>query len=124
MLAAIASISLAVGGIGIMNIMLVAVSERSREIGIRKAIGATERQILFQFLFEAIIITGTGSLIGLLLGIAGGIAADLWLAIPVIFTIWPMMLSLGVAGGAGLASGVYPAYKASRLQPIEALRGD
>ena len=122
LLGAIASISLVVGGIGIMNIMLVTVTERTREIGIRKAIGATERNILAQFLLEAIIITGVGSAIGFAIGVGVGLAVEHWLAITVEFSLWSVLMALGVAIGVGLASGLYPAYKASRMQPIEALR--
>jgi len=122
LLGAIASISLVVGGIGIMNIMLVTVTERTREIGIRKAIGATEHQILLQFLLEAILIACMGSFVGLLVGFGGGLAAEAWLEISVEYSPWSVALALGVAAGIGVASGIYPAYKAARLQPIEALR--
>jgi len=122
LLGAIASISLVVGGIGIMNIMLVTVTERTREIGIRKAVGATEHNILIQFLMEAIIIAGAGSLLGLLTGVGFGMGAEYWLSIRVEFSMWSVLLALGVAIGVGLASGLYPAFKAARMQPIEALR--
>mgnify|MGYP002078244219 FL=1 len=122
LLGAVASISLLVGGIGIMNIMLVTVSERTREIGIRKAIGATRRHIMLQFLLEAVIISGAGCVGGLLLGLAGGLVASHGLSLEVAFDLWPVLLALGMALGIGLPSGLYPAYKASRLAPIEALR--
>jgi putative ABC transport system permease protein len=122
LLGAIASISLIVGAIGIMNIMLVTVTERTREIGIRKAIGATESQILQQFLLEAIIICGIGSFSGLVIGGLCGIAAERWFFLAVQYSIWSVVLSLGVAVGIGVISGIYPAYKAARLHPIEALR--
>ncbi len=122
LLAAIASISLIVGGIGIMNIMLVTVSERTREIGIRKAIGASERAILSQFLLEAIFIAFVGSLIGLSLGAGLGLLASSQIGLPVDFSIWAVVSALLVASGVGIASGIYPAYKAAKLQPIEALR--
>jgi len=122
LLASIASISLVVGGIGIMNIMLVTVSERTREIGIRKAIGASERVILMQFLLESIFIAFVGSLIGLLLGFGLGVMAERYLSVPVYFSMWSVFTSLAVASGVGIASGLYPAYKAAKLQPIEALR--
>ncbi|MDX2073723.1 MAG: ABC transporter permease [Alphaproteobacteria bacterium] len=122
LLASIASISLVVGGIGIMNIMLVTVSERTREIGIRKAIGASERVILAQFLLEAIFIAFVGSILGLLLGFGLGFMAERYLDVPVYYSLWSVMISLAVASGVGIASGIYPAYKAAKLQPIEALR--
>jgi putative ABC transport system permease protein len=122
LLGAIASISLVVGGIGIMNIMLVTVTERTREIGIRKAIGATEHQILLQFLFEATLIACMGSLVGLIVGFGGGLIVEAWLGISVEYGLWSIVLALGVAASIGVASGIYPAYKAARLQPIEALR--
>mgnify|MGYP000594282176 CR=1 FL=1 len=122
LLASIASISLVVGGIGIMNIMLVTVSERTREIGIRKAIGASERIILVQFLLESIFIAFVGSLLGLLVGFGLGFIAQYYFAVPVYYSVWSVVMSLAVASGVGVASGLYPAYKAARLQPIEALR--
>lgn len=122
LLGAVASISLVVGGIGIANIMLVNVTERTREIGIRKAIGASERQILLQFLFEAMLIAASGSLLGLALGFGGGIAVSKLLAIATEFNLWSVILALVVAAGIGVASGFYPALKAARMQPIEALR--
>jgi len=122
LLGAIAAISLVVGSIGIMNIMLVTVTERTREIGIRKAIGATERNILIQFLLEAIIIAGVGSIVGFLVGVGFGLSAQKWMQIQVEFSIWSVLLAFGVAVGVGLFSGLYPAFKAARMQPIEALR--
>ncbi len=122
LLASIASISLVVGGIGIMNIMLVTVSERTREIGIRKAIGASERIILAQFLLEAIFIACVGSVLGLGLGFGLGMAGNAYLAVPVYYSMWSVVSALAVASGVGIISGLYPAYKAAKLQPIEALR--
>ncbi len=122
LLGAIASISLIVGGIGIMNIMLVTVTERTREIGIRKAIGATRYHILVQFLMEAIFISILGSLIGLAAGFVVAITAQQMFGVPIALSIWPALLSLVMAITVGICSGLYPAYKASRLQPIEALR--
>ncbi len=122
LLGAIASISLLVGGIGIMNIMLVNVTERIREIGIRKAVGATERQILVQFLLEAVLITSVGSMSGLLLGLGAGLAVEQWLTITVLFEPRLLVLAVGVSTVVGVASGFYPAYKAARMQPMEALR--
>jgi putative ABC transport system permease protein len=122
LLGAIASISLVVGGIGIMNIMLVTVSERTKEIGIRKAIGATDKQILKQFLLEAVIISGVGSVLGLLMGYMSGFAVEYWFNVTIEFSIYSVLLALFMSIGIGLPSGLYPAYKASRMQPIEALR--
>lgn len=122
LLGAIASISLLVGSIGIMNIMLVTVSERTREIGIRKAIGATKQQIMRQFLLEAIMIATVGSVVGLAIGLGGGFAAEHFFGIPVAFSASTVLMSLAMAGGIGVASGLYPARKAAKMQPIEALR--
>jgi len=122
LLTAIASISLLVGGIGIMNIMLVTVAERTREIGIRKAIGATEQHILTQFLLEAVMIAAAGSVLGLIVGVGAGLAAEHWFSLPMAFSPWSVALALGMAVAIGLPSGIYPAHKAARMQPIEALR--
>lgn len=123
LLGAIASISLIVGGIGIMNIMLVTVTERTREIGIRKAIGASRYMILMQFLLEAIIISVLGSFIGLSLGLGLSFAADRLFSVPVAYSLWSAFAALVVAVIVGVASGVYPARKAANMQPIDALRG-
>jgi putative ABC transport system permease protein len=118
----IASISLVVGGIGIMNIMLVSVTERTREIGIRMAIGATPSDILIQFLIEAVMLSLLGGLIGVSLGIGAAVTLA-WAANWPIFVDYSMVaLSFAVAGGVGVFFGYYPALKASRLDPIEALR--
>jgi putative ABC transport system permease protein len=118
----IASISLVVGGIGIMNIMLVSVTERTREIGIRMAIGATPADILTQFLIEAILLSLLGGFIGITLGVLAAITLA-WAANWPIFVDYSMVaLSFGVSGGVGIFFGYYPALKASRLDPIEALR--
>lgn len=121
-LGAIAGISLVVGGIGIMNIMLVSVTERTREIGLRKAIGARRRDILLQFLFEAIILTTFGGIIGVILGYAGSIGiAHLGNWDPQV-PWYAVVLAVGVSALFGLGFGIYPANKASKLNPIEALR--
>jgi putative ABC transport system permease protein len=122
LLGAIASVSLLVGGIGIMNIMLVSVTERTREIGIRMAIGAKERHILMQFLLEAVIISVVGCLIGVALGVAGAVAAHLATQMMVVITGASILLAFSVAAGVGVFFGFYPARKAAGLDPIEALR--
>ncbi len=122
MLAAIASISLVVGGIGIMNIMLVSVTERTREIGIRIAIGARQKDILMQFLLEAIIISIIGCFIGVVLGVGGALLVNLVTGSAVVITFSSIFLAFLVATAVGVFFGFYPAQKAARLEPIEALR--
>jgi putative ABC transport system permease protein len=119
-LAGIAAISLVVGGIGIMNIMLVTVSERTKEIGLRKAIGAYPRAILIQFLIEAIILSCTGGLIGIILGWLGALAINKFF--PASVTLSSIAIAFSVSASVGIIFGVAPARKASRLSPIEALR--
>ena len=127
-LASVAAISLLVGGVGIMNIMLVSVTERTREIGLRKAIGATGRDILTQFLLEAVLLTGAGGAIGVAFGAGLSFATSLILArfvgLPWQFTfpISAALLGLAVAAGVGLIFGLYPARRAASLDPIESLR--
>jgi len=118
----ICGISLLVGGIGIMNIMLVSVTERTREIGIRKAVGAKKRHILNQFLTESIGICLFGGLIGVLLGIIIGVLIAAALKLPPTIPMWSVFLGVGFSLMIGLVFGVYPAMKAARLDPIEALR--
>jgi putative ABC transport system permease protein len=122
LLGAIASVSLLVGGIGIMNIMLVSVTERTREIGIRMAIGARERDILLQFLLEAIIISVIGCFIGLLLGIGGALLTNALTGTMVIISGSSVLVAFSVAAAVGIFFGFYPAHKAAQLDPIEALR--
>ncbi len=122
LLSAIAGISLFVGGIGIMNIMFVSVTERTREIGLRMAIGARGRDILMQFLFEAILISLIGGGIGIALGLAAGSAVAVFANWPVSVSPMSIVLSFGVCTATGVFFGWYPARKASRLDPIEALR--
>ena len=122
MLGAIASVSLLVGGIGIMNIMLVSVTERTREIGIRMAIGAKNRDILLQFLFEAVMISLAGSTIGVLLGVSSAYFYSQLNDALVVVTLSSVLLSFCVAAVVGVFFGFYPARKAANLKPIEALR--
>ncbi len=123
-LAVIAGISLLVGGIGIMNIMLASVYERIKEIGLRRALGATNRDIVIQFLFEAVLVSTIGGILGVFLGIAAAKAISTAAEIPTIISWWSIILSFGVAASIGLVFGIFPARKASRLDPIEALRTD
>jgi putative ABC transport system permease protein len=122
LLGAIASVSLLVGGIGIMNIMLVSVTERTREIGIRMAIGARQKDILMQFLLEAIVISVLGCLIGLLLGIGGALLTESLTGTVVIISANSILVAFSVAATVGIFFGYYPARKAAQLDPIEALR--
>ncbi len=122
MLGGIASISLLVGGIGIMNIMLVSVSERTREIGIRKSIGAKKRNILTQFLVEALTLSVIGGLIGLILGKIGIVAAAILMDSELSMSIPVALAAMGFSVVIGIVFGLYPASKAARLKPIEALR--
>ena len=122
LLAAVASISLIVGGIGIMNIMLVSVTERTREIGLRMAIGAKGKDILLQFLIEAITLSLIGGAIGVFLGLVGSVAIAELGGWPAIIQIQSVFLAFGFAASVGIFFGFYPARKAARLDPIEALR--
>ena len=122
LLGSIASVSLLVGGIGIMNIMLVSVTERTREIGIRMALGARRRDILWQFLLEALVLSGTGGLFGVLFGIATALGLGQLSQFQVDITPWSVVLAFSFAAVIGVFFGLHPARKASRLQPIEALR--
>jgi putative ABC transport system permease protein len=121
-LASIAGISLLVGGVGVMNIMLVSVSERTREIGLRKAVGARTRDVLRQFLLEAVALTVSGGVAGLLLGVAGALLVARLSPVPAAITGWSVALAFGVSVAVGVFFGVYPARKAARMQPIAALR--
>ena len=121
-LGAVAGISLIVGGIGIMNIMLVSVTERTREIGIRKAIGALKRDILAQFLLESIVLSVLGGTIGILLGWTISTAAGQALDVPTLVSFGNVALATGFAMAVGVIFGIYPAWRAASLRPIDALR--
>ena len=122
LLGAIAGVSLIVGGIGIMNIMLVSVTERTKEIGIRMAIGAKASDIRIQFLIESFILSMAGGLIGVFVGILGAYLIHHFAGMNIAITLSSVLLSLGFSAAIGIGFGYYPAYKASRLNPIEALR--
>lgn len=129
LLLALTSISLVVGGVGIMNVMYVSVSERTSEIGLRKAVGATSRSILQQFLFEALIITLLGGAIGILLGMLltlalGAVFASFGFPLPLSFSLQSFLLGVGFSTAVGVIFGLAPAYRAASLTPMEALRRD
>ena len=121
-LSAVAAISLLVGGIGIMNIMLVSVTERTREIGIRLAIGALERDVLMQFLIEAILLSCVGGMIGAILGLGGSAAIAYAIGVPFVFSPWVVVISFAFSAAVGIVFGFFPARRAESLDPIEALR--
>ena len=119
-LGGIAAISLLVGGIGIMNIMLVSVTERTAEIGLRKAVGAENKDILIQFIIEAVFLSVLGGLIGVFLGFLGSLAINSFLKTTI--TLWSVLLAFSISSLIGIIFGVAPALKAAKLDPIEALR--
>jgi putative ABC transport system permease protein len=121
-LVVISSIALMVGGIGVMAIMTISVTERTREIGVRKAIGARRREILVQFLIEAVVLTSVGGVLGVILGSGIGLLVNVVSGFPVSLPWWSFALGLGFSASVGIFFGVFPAWRASRLDPIEALR--
>jgi putative ABC transport system permease protein len=121
-LVVISSIALMVGGIGVMAIMTISVTERTREIGVRKAIGARRWEILMQFLIEAVVLTSVGGIIGVLMGSAIGLLVNLVSGFPVSLPWWSFALGLGFSAGVGVFFGMLPAWRAARMDPIEALR--
>src|SRR5262249_48131894 len=122
LLGGISAVSLLVGGIGIMNIMLVSVTERTREIGLRKALGARQSDILHQFGLEAVTLSVAGGIVGLVLGIVGAWGMTSLFNLPLVISPLNAALALGFAGLVGVVFGAYPAWRAARLDPIEALR--
>src|SRR5450830_618721 len=122
LLGAVAAVSLLVGGIGIMNIMLVSVTERTREIGLRLAIGALEREVLLQFLIEAVVLAALGGLIGIVLATGASIVLARVMDVPYLFNPGVNLLSFVFSAGIGVLFGYFPARRAARMDPIEALR--
>jgi len=121
---AIAGISLVVGGVVIMNIMLVSVTERTREIGVRKALGAKRGDVLIQFLMESALLSTIGGAIGVLFGVGAAMGVSSLLGFPSVIALWSVFAGLFVALSTGIFFGVYPARKAADLDPITALRSD
>ncbi|HMD40392.1 MAG TPA: ABC transporter permease [Candidatus Acidoferrum sp.] len=123
LISVVSSIGLLVGGVGVMNIMLMSVTQRTREIGVRKAIGARRRDVIWQFLTEAIVLTGSGGVIGVLLGLGISLLIHLFVpSLPSAVPLWSIFVAVTVSMSVGLFFGMYPAVKASRLDPVEALR--
>jgi putative ABC transport system permease protein len=121
-LTAVSAVALMIGGIGVMNIMLVSVTERTKEIGVRKAVGATRFNILSQFLIEAVVLTAIGGLLGLLVGEVISLMVNKYSPLPAFVPWWAIAVGIGVSAGVGIIFGLWPAWKAARLDPIEALR--
>ena len=121
-LTAISFVALMIGGIGVMNIMLVSVTERTKEIGIRKAVGATRANILWQFLIEAVTLTAIGGIAGLIVGEIASLLMNRYSPLPAFVPLWAILVGLGISAAVGIIFGLWPAWKAARLDPIEALR--
>jgi putative ABC transport system permease protein len=121
-LTAISFVALMIGGIGVMNIMLVSVTERTKEIGIRKAVGATKINILSQFLIEAVVLTAIGGLLGLIVGEIASLLMNRYSPLPAFVPLWAIAMGIGISAAVGIIFGLWPAWKAARLDPIEALR--
>src|SRR4026209_276749 len=121
-LTAISFVALMIGGIGVMNIMLVAVTERTKEIGIRKAVGATNFNILSQFLIEAVVLTAIGGLAGLIVGEIASLLMNRYSPLPAFVPLWAIAMGIGISAAVGIVFGLWPAWKAARLDPNEALR--
>ena len=121
-LTAISFVALMIGGIGVMNIMLVSVTERTKEIGIRKAVGATRANIMSQFLIEAVVLTGLGGIIGLIVGEIASLLMNRYSPLPAFVPLWAIGVGIGISASVGIIFGLWPAWKAARLDPIEALR--
>jgi putative ABC transport system permease protein len=121
-LTAISGVALMIGGIGVMNIMLVSVTERTKEIGLRKAVGATRLNILSQFLIEAVVLTAIGGLIGLAIGELASILMNKYSPLPAFVPVWAIGVGIGISAAVGIIFGLWPAWKAARLDPIESLR--
>ncbi|MGB8507237.1 MAG: ABC transporter permease, partial [Pyrinomonadaceae bacterium] len=121
-LTAISFVALMIGGIGVMNIMLVSVTERTKEIGIRKAVGATRANILWQFLIEAVVLTALGGVGGLFVGEVASLLMNKYSPLPAFVPLWAIFTGIGISASVGIVFGLWPAWKAARLDPIEALR--
>src|SRR5438105_4545035 len=121
-LTAISCVALMIGGIGVMNIMLVSVTERTKEIGLRKAVGATRANILSQFLIEAVVLTAIGGLLGLLVGELFSVLMNKYSPLPAFVPAWAIGVGIGISAGVGIVFGLWPGWKAARLDPIESLR--
>jgi putative ABC transport system permease protein len=122
--APIALAGLVIGGVGVMNIMLVSVTERAPEIGIRRALGARRRDVLLQFLLEAVTLTGAGGIVGILIGFIFAFLIQLFISFPAAVPLWAVIVGFFTAAGVGLIAGMWPAIRAARLDPVVAIRGD